>query len=118
MKNLFFLLLCLFCISTEPTLYAQKDIFLNEFTDSALALDYECYAKAYNAAGTMIGAKFEANPFRKIKNFSNGKNALEEVIRANPENPEFRFIRLAVQLNIPKMLSYKDNVKEDTTFCF
>ena len=88
---------------------------LNEFTDSALALDYECYAKAYNAAGTMIGAKFEANPFKKIKDFSNGKNALEEVIRANPENPEFRFIRLAVQLNIPKMLSYKDNIKEDTT---
>ena len=36
MKNLFFLLLCLFCISTETTLYAQKDIFLNEFTDSTM----------------------------------------------------------------------------------
>ena len=36
MKNLFFLLLCLFCISTEPTLYAQKDIFLQEFTDSTM----------------------------------------------------------------------------------
>ena len=36
MRNLFFLLLCLFCISTEPTLYAQKDIFLQEFTDSTM----------------------------------------------------------------------------------
>ena len=36
MKNLFFLLLCLFCISTEPTIYAQKDIFLQEFTDSTM----------------------------------------------------------------------------------
>ena len=88
---------------------------LNAFTDSALALDDECYAKAYNAAGTMIGAKFEGNPFRKIKDFSKGKNALEEVIKANPENPEFRFIRLAVQLNIPKLLNYRDNIKEDTT---
>jgi hypothetical protein len=88
---------------------------LNEFTDSALALDYECYSKAYSAAGTMIGAKFEGNPFKKIKDFSNGKNALEEVIKANPENPEFRFIRLAVQLNIPKLLNYRDNIKEDTT---
>jgi|LakMenE18May11ns_1017448.scaffolds.fasta_scaffold9959532_9 hypothetical protein len=88
---------------------------LNAFTDSALALDNECYAKAYNAAGTMIGAKFEGNPFKKIKDFSKGKNALEEVIEANPENPEFRFIRLAVQLNIPKLLNYRDNIKEDTT---
>jgi uncharacterized protein YxeA len=88
---------------------------LNEFTDSASALDYECYAKAYNAAGTMMGAKFEGNPFKKFKNFSNGKNALEDVIKANPENPEFRFIRLAVQLNTPMLLSYKDNIQEDTT---
>lgn len=88
---------------------------LNAFTDSALALDYECYAKAYNAAGTMIGAKFEGNPFKKIKDFSKGKNALEKVIQANPENPEFRFIRLAVQLNIPILLNYRDNIKEDTT---
>ena len=38
---------------------------LNAFTDSALALDYECYAKAYNAAGTMIGANHHGAPPKK-----------------------------------------------------
>lgn len=88
---------------------------LTKFSESALKLDYDCYAKAYQAAGTMMEAKFEKNPFKKINRFSEGRKSLEQVIKANPENPEFRFIRLAIQLNTPKMLNYKDNVKEDTT---
>ncbi len=88
---------------------------LTKFSESAVKLDYDCYAKAYQAAGTMMEAKFEKNPFKKINRFSEGRKSLESVIKANPENPEFRFIRLAIQLNTPKMLNYKDNIKEDST---
>ena len=38
---------------------------------------------------------------------------LEAVISANPKNVEYRFLRLIVQENAPKVLKYNTKIKED-----
>ncbi|NQY79115.1 MAG: hypothetical protein HRT47_02265 [Candidatus Caenarcaniphilales bacterium] len=71
---------------------------------------------AYMAAQVMLSSKFKKNPFSKIQNFKKGRKKLEKLFLEYSNSLELRYIRLAVQLNTPALLSYRDNIKEDRDF--
>ena len=68
---------------------------------------------AYKGALLMKKASFMKVPRRKIVLFKEGHQLLEEEIVNNPENVEYRFLRLVIQENAPKILKYNMNLEED-----
>ena len=51
-----------------------------------------------------------------MKNFRIGKDMLESAIKNDPESVELRFLRYSIQKNIPKFLSYSNNLEKDLKF--
>jgi hypothetical protein len=49
----------------------------------------------------------------KLALFKEGKGLLEKAIVASPKNVEYRFLRLMIQENAPKVLKYNTHIKED-----
>jgi len=69
--------------------------------------------KAYKGALLMKKASFEKSVAQKIEVFKSGKELLEFCIKEQPQNTEFRFLRLTIQENSPKILKYNTNLTED-----
>ncbi len=69
---------------------------------------------AFLGAMIMKKAQFLKTPKDKISVFKKGKNLLESAIKSRPKNVEFRFLRLAIQENCPKILKYNTNIDEDS----
>ena len=69
---------------------------------------------AFLGAMVMKRAQFLKTPKDKISVFKEGKNLLESAIKSQPKNAEFRFLRLAIQENCPKILKYNTNKEEDS----
>jgi len=65
--------------------------------------------------GTLVAKKagFEKKAAAKIKLFKAGVVLLEAEISKSPKNVEYRFLRLTIQENAPKILKYNKNIKED-----
>ena len=70
---------------------------------------------AYMAAGTCMMADYAFSPKTKLKYFKKGKNTLEKMI-AEQKVVENVYLRLLIQLNIPKILNYNKNIDEDVEF--
>ncbi|MCE7041581.1 hypothetical protein [Dyadobacter sp. CY312] len=68
---------------------------------------------AFKGALQMKKAGFVKGAGNKVKMFKNGALLLEEEIKSNPKNVEYRFIRLSIQENAPKILKYNKNLNED-----
>jgi hypothetical protein len=68
---------------------------------------------AYKGALTMKKAGFVKVLGGKVKTFKQGAHLLEEQIKNNPQNTEFRFLRLAVQEHAPGILKYNKELQED-----
>ena len=41
---------------------------------------------------------------------------MEEAVKKQPDNLEIRFLRLAIQTNLPTFLNYSDNIIEDKKY--
>lgn len=67
----------------------------------------------YAGGVTMLMAKSTANPFSKMEYFKSGKKLLEDAISHNKNDIELRFLRFAIQDNLPSMLGYNENLEED-----
>ena len=52
----------------------------------------------------------------KLKMFKEGKILLEEEINNNPNSVEWRFLRLVIQENAPKIVKYQNNLEQDSSF--
>lgn len=52
----------------------------------------------------------------KIATFKKGHQLLEKEISENQSNTEYRFLRLAIQENAPKILKYNTNIEDDALF--
>lgn len=74
--------------------------------------DYLAYLGGFQA----IWANHVFSPISKLSTFNKGKKNIEKAIKKEPDNAEYRFIRLSIQKNIPSVLGYKSNIKEDTEF--
>jgi hypothetical protein len=69
--------------------------------------------EAYIGAMTMKKAGFIKGVNGKVKTFKKGAQLLENAIRNNPSNTEFRFLRLTVQEHAPNILKYNKQLDED-----
>lgn len=69
--------------------------------------------EGYKASATMMMAKYCINPFSKLSYFKKGKQMLENAILAQPDNIELRFLRFAIQSEIPFFLGYNDSIEMD-----
>lgn len=68
--------------------------------------------KAYQAAGTSMMAEYVFSPMSKLRFFNKGKTALEALIESS-KDVEKVYLRLLIQLNVPKTLNYHKNIEED-----
>lgn len=72
--------------------------------------------QAYLGTLKMKSADFQKTPKEKLAIFKEGKVLLEKSISSEPNNAEFRFLRLIIQENAPKMLKYDGQIKSDASF--
>lgn len=72
--------------------------------------------KGFAAVGNFLMAKHVFSPFKKMSYFNTGKTQLEKALKDEPKNLELRLMRLITQENIPKLLNYSQNIKEDRHF--
>jgi hypothetical protein len=70
-------------------------------------------SRAYLGAMYMKKSGFVKGAGDKIRTFKKGAVMLEEEIKSNPSNVEYRFLRLTVQENAPKILKYDKQLNED-----
>ena len=68
---------------------------------------------AYIGALTMKKAQFMKTPKEKATIFKAGKESLESAIASSTSNGEYRFLRLVIQENSPKILKYNSDIEED-----
>lgn len=72
--------------------------------------------QAYYGTIMMKSAEYQKTAGDKLKKFKEGKTLLEAAIQSNSANVEYRFLRLMIQENAPKILKYTANIKEDAAF--
>lgn len=80
-------------------------------TDSA----EEQMIKAYQAAATCMMASYVFSPMSKLKYFNEGRRNLEELIVYEKE-VENVYLRLLLQLNVPRILNYSKNIEDDVAY--
>jgi hypothetical protein len=68
---------------------------------------------AYKASAQFLKAKLNIEKGKRIQYIKAGAKSLDTVIGNSPENPELRMIRLSIQENLPKIVGYSKNIKED-----
>ncbi len=72
---------------------------------------------AFSGAMLMKKASFVGlPPALRLKLFRQGRKLLDGAIGADPENAEFRFLRLIVQEHAPGALGYKNEIEKDTEY--
>jgi len=72
--------------------------------------------QAFKGAMLMKKAGFRAPPAVKLRLFKQGHKMLEAAIRQEPDNAEYRFLRLIVQEHAPGALGYKNDVQSDCEY--
>lgn len=71
---------------------------------------------AYKGASLTILSKLEKKVSAKSKKFKEGASLIEFAVANEPNAIEIRMIRLSIQENVPKIVNYKGNKKEDKKF--
>jgi len=68
---------------------------------------------AYEAVSEALLARVHWNPFSKLAQVSRYQKAIAEAVESAPDNVEIRFLRLAIEYNLPPFLGMSDHVQED-----
>ena len=71
---------------------------------------------AYKGASLTIVSRLEKKGSDKSKKFKEGISLIEYAVANEPNAIEIRMIRLSVQENVPKIVNYRGNKKEDAKF--
>lgn len=71
---------------------------------------------AYRGALEAIMTKTTWNVFKKLGFLKRSEASFNEAIRIAPNNVEIRFMRMAVQYEIPEYLGYSDDMETDRKF--
>jgi hypothetical protein len=86
----------------------------SEFLRQAKLLSTEtAYNKAYQGMAIAMSAEICDGIPDKISAFNTGKALIEKAVNEDFYNPEIRFLRFSLQAEIPMILGYRDNLKED-----
>ena len=86
---------------------------LTKMIDKIQKLSQSSDQMAYLGTLKMKKAEYLKTPKDKLAVFKEGKELLEKAILKNNKNAEYRFLRLIIQENAPKVLKYNANIKED-----
>ncbi len=126
MKSLF-LLFFVFFFTSNTTLVEVRKLYPNATSSEAKA--QELFSKltaitaesdktlvAYKGASITLMSKFCKKIPEKISKFKEGVKWVEQAVTADPTNIEIRMIRLSIQENVPGIVNYKKNKKEDAAF--
>jgi hypothetical protein len=122
-----FLLLPLISIAQEGLLADIRNnvalIFKEEAVSERLNARFETadvnndpLLKGYKGAVIMAKGRHAANPFQKLSIFNTGKALLDDAINIDSKNMELRFLRLTIQVNVPGILNYSGNIKDDRAY--
>ena len=125
MKSCFsFFVLLLFC--NNPNLAEIRKAFptaaTSEISATAFAsklTDVSSEDKtllAYKGASITMVAKFKKKISEKISTFKEGSKLIESAVASESNNIEIRLIRLSIQENVPGIVKYKKNIKDDAAF--
>lgn len=71
---------------------------------------------AYRGALEAILTKTTWNPFKKFSYLKDSKLSFTKAVNMNPNQLEIRFLRMAVQYEIPTYLGFSEELKEDLEF--
>lgn len=71
---------------------------------------------AYKGCAETLKSKFSSNIPDKIKFMKAGAKMIDGAVTSEPDNVEIRMIRLSVQENVPSIVNYRANRKEDHDF--
>jgi hypothetical protein len=69
--------------------------------------------EGYEGALLMRKADKVRGPKKKLGFFKEGRIKLETAILADADNTEFRFLRLAIEENAPKIVKYRNDIEKD-----
>jgi hypothetical protein len=83
---------------------------------SELNLTSSNLKNAFLGAMIMKRAGIGGNPLYKLWLFKKGHELLEDAIKKDPSNTEFRFLRLMIQENAPRFLGYNDSEERDSKY--
>lgn len=72
--------------------------------------------EAFTGALLMKKAGLVGGPAKKLKTFKEGHEKLEAALAKESNNAEFRFLRLMIQENAPKILNYDKDLATDSEF--
>ena len=70
----------------------------------------------YKGAAEMMRCRYGLNPIHKFRRFKKGRILIEEAVKKEPDNLEIRFVRFAIQTNIPAFLNYNDHITKDKKY--
>lgn len=99
-----------------------RNLFFNARGDQGISAFYNSLQsanesnavhKAYKGVAVAMYAEVVSSVEKKISHFNDGKTKIEAAIQADFWNPEIRFLRFAVQSEIPWFLNYSGNMQED-----
>ena len=71
---------------------------------------------AYKGAALTLQAKFSGKLQEKIRLMKKGAGLIDGAATTEPNNVEIRLIRLSVQENVPAIVNYRKNKKEDKAY--
>lgn len=69
--------------------------------------------KAYYGASKAIEAKYLYNPYRKLESLKSGLKIINQAADLDATELEIRFVRFAVESNIPGFISFTSHVESD-----
>lgn len=73
----------------------------------------EAINRGFVAAAGLMSAGLPWNPLTAWGRFNDWKPILEESIATAPTDPDLRFLRLGVQLNVPAIVGYSEEIDGD-----
>ena len=108
-------------ISTIRELYSKaytSDFNCNKLgeTLNTMRKNTSTLIKGYEGCFYFFKCKFESGLIAKMMYFKKGKKLLENAIALDPKSVELKFLRYNIQRNLPKFLSYHNNIEKDYNF--
>lgn len=109
-------------IDLEITRSAFQEISAEDDIDKIRSFDFPFgneneweTIRAYQAAATCMMANYVFKPLSKLKYFNEGRKELEILIEEG-KTVEKVYLRLLIQLNVPRILNYYKDIETDIIF--
>lgn len=94
--------------ASNAKVFASKLDEVNKDDDKVLV--------AYKGVSLAMLSKLEKKVSDKSKKFKEASCLIEYAVANEPNSIEIRMIRLSIQENVPKIVNYRKNIKEDKAF--